>query len=91
MTGVQTCALPISLAVAHYHDQPLGRVRAELEDLLDQVVAQARLRTVEQMNATDAIPWAAAGPLLQQIGGDTFLHWPAHYQAMERAASGMCP
>ena len=80
-----------ALAVAHYHDQPLGRVRAELEDLVDRLLAQVRLRTDEQMNAIDAIPWAGELPLWQQIGGDTFIHWRAHYEAMERTASGTRP
>lgn len=72
-------------AVARYHDHPLDQVRSELERVIDALVTRARLRTDEEMNATNAIPWGGERPLWQQIGDETFLHWPAHYQAVERA------
>jgi hypothetical protein len=91
LAGVDTTKMPTgeesnALAVAHYRDVPLAEVRAELTRLMEAIVERARLRTDEEMNATDAIPFAGARPLWQQIGGDTFLHWPVHAAAIERAA-----
>ena len=74
-------------AVAYYRDQSLAQVRAELERVIDALIVQVRLRTDDQMVATDAIPWGGERPLWQQIGSETFLHWPAHREAIARAAS----
>ncbi len=74
-----------ALAVAHYHDLPFNDVRSKFDQVVDALVARARLRTDDEMNATDAIPWAGRRPLWQIIGGDTFLHWPMHSEAIERA------
>ena len=76
-----------ALAVAHYRDLSLERVRGEFDFVVDALIAQIRKRTNEQMNASDQIPWAGARPLWQQIGSETFEHWPAHAQDIERAAS----
>lgn len=73
-----------ALAVAHYHDVPLEEVRATFDQLVDALVARARLRNDDEMNANDAIPWAGRRALWQIIGGDTFLHWPLHAEAIER-------
>ena len=74
-----------ALAVAHYQDLPFDDVRTQFEQLVDALGARAGLRTDDEMNATDAIPWAGKRPLWQIIGGDTFLHWPIHAEAIERA------
>jgi hypothetical protein len=92
LAGVDATRMPTgeeanALAVAHYRDVPLAELRAELGSLVEAIVKRACLRTDEEMNATDAIPFAGARPLWQQIGGDTFLHWPLHAAAIERAAS----
>ncbi len=74
-----------ALAVEHYRTVPLDQVRSEFETLVDALVAQARLRTDDEMNRTDAVAWAPGRPLWQFIGGDTFFHWPLHCEALERA------
>jgi len=75
-----------ALAVEPYRAVPLDQIRAEFDGLVDALVSRARLRTDDEMNATAAIPWAGERPLWHFIGGDTFLHWPAHSEAIERAA-----
>ena len=74
-----------ALAVAYYHDLPFDDVQSRFDQLVDALVARVRLRTDDEMNATDAIPWAGRRPLWQIIGGDTFLHWPVHAEAIEKA------
>ena len=76
-----------ALAVAHYRDLSLDRVRSEFDFVVDALIARIRKRTDEQMNATDQIPWAGARPLWRQIGSETFEHWPAHAEEIERAAA----
>ena len=76
-----------ALAVAHYSDLPLERVRGEFDSIVDALVTRLQLRSDEQMNATDAIPWAGPLPLWQHVGGDAFLHWAIHSEAIERAAA----
>jgi hypothetical protein len=75
------------LAVAHYRPLSLEAVRAELGRIVDQVAERTAVHSDEQMLATDAIPWGS-GPLWEQIGGETFLHWPEHSEQMERARIG---
>ena len=82
-TGAESNAL----AVAHYHDVPFDDVRSTFNQIVDAIVVRAGLRTDDQMNATDAIPWAGKHPLWQIIGGDTFLHWPLHAEPIERHVS----
>lgn len=77
-----------ALAVEFYRGTSLDEVRSEFERLADALVDRARLRTDDEMNATDAIAWAPGRPLWHFIGGDTFRHWPSHREAIERAASG---
>lgn len=77
-----------ALAVAQYRDVPLDAVRDEFHSIVNALVARVRLYSDQQVNAADTIPWAGALPLWQQIGGDTFLHWPLHSEAIERAGSG---
>ena len=72
-----------ALAVGYYSRASLEKVGDEFERVVDALIAQVRLRTDDEMNATDAIPWAS-GPLWQIIGGDTFLHWPLHSEDIER-------
>ena len=72
-------------AVAHYKGMSLAEVRRDLNTVVDALVARLRLRSDEQMNATDAIPWAEPRPLWRQVGAETFLHWPAHVADIERA------
>ena len=71
--------------VAFYRDVPIEQVTAAFERVVDALVAQARKRTDDEMNATDAIPWAGERPLWQHIADETFEHWPAHAADMERA------
>ena len=73
-------------AVAHYREKPFHAVREQFEGIVALLIERTGLRTDEQMNATDAMPWAGDRPLWQIIGGDTFLHWPLHAEAIERAA-----
>ena len=75
-----------ALAVAHYRDVPLDEVRGEIDRVVEALIERARLRTDAEMIATDAIPWAPGRPLWQFMGGDTFLHWPLHSEAIEQAA-----
>ena len=77
-----------ALAVAHYRDVPLDAVRDEFDSIVNALVERLRPYSDEQVNATDALPWAGASPFWQQLGGDTFLHWPMHSEAIERAGSG---
>jgi hypothetical protein len=74
-----------ALAVAYYRNQSFDEVRAELEAMIDAVVERAGERSDKQMGATDAIPWAPGRPLWALIGAETFLHWPAHSEAIEKA------
>lgn len=76
-----------ALAVAAYRDASLEDVRATFDRVVDALVERVRPRSDQEMAATDAIPWAAALPLWQLIGGETFLHWPSHSDAIERAAA----
>jgi len=74
------------LVVRFYKDLQLEQVRAELDRVVDALVAEVRKRTDDEMNATDAIPWAGESPLWHHIGNETFEHWPAHAADIERAA-----
>jgi hypothetical protein len=74
-----------ALAVAYFHDRALDEVRVEFVRVVDALMARARMRTDDEMNATGAIPWAGDRPLWEFIGGDTFLHWPVHAEAIEHA------
>ncbi len=76
-----------ALAVAHYRGQPFDAVKARLDETMDALAAQVALRTDDQMNATDAIPWDPGRRLWHQIGTETFLHWPAHIADIRRAAT----
>jgi hypothetical protein len=75
-------------AVAYWADFTLEQVLAEFVRIVDRVIEFAALRTDEEMNQTDATPWAGDRPLWQFIGGDTFLvEWPAHSGQIEVAVS----
>ena len=75
-------------AVAYWSDFDLGAVRSEFERVTNVLIACAALRSDDEMNATDSIPWAGRRPLWEIIGADTFLNeWPAHAVQMERAAA----
>lgn len=73
-------------AVEHYREAPLERVMADLDRVVDALVERIGLRTNDEMNATDAIPWGGDRPLWQQIAAETYQHWPAHSADIERAA-----
>jgi hypothetical protein len=75
-----------AMAVEFYRGWSPGEVRAEFERLADALVERTRLRSNDEMKATDAITWAPGLPLWQFIGGDTFLHWSSHAEAIEEAA-----
>lgn len=87
VTGRPSGAEWNALAVAHFRDASLEAVRAELDQILDALVAKAATRTDAEMNATDSIPWASNRPLWNKIGTETFLHWPSHIADIERAAA----
>jgi hypothetical protein len=72
-------------AVAFYRNMSLDDVRARFDAVVAAVVDRARLRTDEEMLASDAIPWGGGRPLWEQIGGETFNHWPRHTKAIEAA------
>jgi hypothetical protein len=74
-------------AVEHYREWWFEDVRAELTGIVDALVEQSKLRTDDEMNASDSLPWAGDRPLWHKIGTETFLHWPAHTADIERAAS----
>lgn len=74
-----------ALAVAHYRQARLADVRARFEELADAIATQAAARSDDEMKAAAAIPWARERALWEFIGGDTFLHWPIHAEAIERA------
>ncbi len=80
-----------ALAVAFYRHLPLPDVRAEHERIIGLIVEKARALSDEAMRATGSVPWAPERPLWRFIGGDTFLHWPQHSEAIERAASPLGP
>ena len=74
-----------ALAVAHYRETPVRDVRSEFERIMSALVERARVRTDDDMLATDSVPWAVKRPLWQFIAGDTFLHFAEHAKAIERA------
>jgi hypothetical protein len=74
-------------AVAHYGPRPYEEVHAELNRVVDALIAAAGQRSDDEMAATDAIPWGGGRPLWEQIGGETFNHWPEHSADLEAAAS----
>jgi Mycothiol maleylpyruvate isomerase N-terminal domain len=74
-----------ALAVAYFRECGFDDVRAAFEHVVNAVVERVGARTNDEINATDAIPWAGSRPLWEFIGGDTFLHWPLHAEAIERA------
>jgi hypothetical protein len=75
-----------ALAVAHYQRHTLADVRAELESLADAIVDRVKLRSDEDLQATDAVPWAPGRPLWHFVAGDTVVHWSAHTGDIERSA-----
>ena len=75
-----------SRAVDFYSELSLAEVRAELDRNIDALVARVRLRTDEEINATDALPWAGTRPLWQQIGIETFENWHSRSELIEQAA-----
>lgn len=76
-----------ALAVAYWREFPYEKVKAEFDGYVDALIEQTRRRSDDQINATDAIPWGGARPLWQQIGSETFNHWPEHAESIERAAA----
>src|SRR5438045_2619548 len=76
-----------ALAVAHYAGVPLADVRRTFDDLVDAIVERVRMRSDDEMNVLDAVPWAKGRRLSEFIGGDTFLHWPLHAEDIERATA----
>jgi hypothetical protein len=72
--------------VDHYRGASLDAVMAELDRVVDLLIERIRLRSNDEMNATDAIPWGGERPLWRQIAGETYAHWPAHSADIERAA-----
>lgn len=76
-----------SKAVEHFRDTPLEDVRAELEAIVESILQRARALSDDEMNSRDVIPWAGPRPLWNQIGTETFLHWPAHAEGIEAAVN----
>jgi hypothetical protein len=73
--------------VAHYHQASLEQVIKDFDRAADALMQEVRARSDDQINATDAIPWGGNRPLWQQIGSETFDHWPEHTAAIEQAAA----
>ena len=71
--------------VEHHRPLSLDEMKREFDRYVDHLVARIAERTDDQMNATDTIPWDPGHPLWQQIGSETFTHWPAHSLEIERA------
>jgi hypothetical protein len=71
--------------VDHHRALSLAEMRREFDRHVDLLVERVDERTDEQMTATDAIPWDLGHPLWQQIGSETFTHWPTHAADIERA------
>jgi hypothetical protein len=71
--------------VEHHRDLNLEEMKREFDRYVDHLAARIAERTDDQMNATDTIPWDPGHPLWQQIGAETFEHWPAHSLEIERA------
>lgn len=74
-----------ALAVANFRETSLPDMRARFDALVDTIGERVGQRSDEQLAATDAVPWAGPRPLWQFIAGDTFVHWPHHSEAIERA------
>lgn len=75
------------LAVAYWRDFSFEKVKAEFDGYVDALIEQVKKRNDDQINATDAIPWAGVRPLWRQIGSETFEHRPEHAESIERAAA----
>ena len=75
-----------AIVVAHYRATPLAEVKALLDRIMDVLVGRIATKSDDEMNATGAIPWSPERMLWESVGGETFLHWPAHCEDMERAA-----
>jgi hypothetical protein len=76
-----------ALVVRFYKDGTFADLLARHDHIVDLIVDSASLRTDAEMNAIGAIAWAPGHPLWRFIGGDTFLHWPQHSEALEAAAA----
>jgi len=75
-------------AIDHYRDWTFEAVRAEFNRNADALADQTRLRSDEEMNATDSLPWAGDRPLWQKIGVESFLYnWPLRSEQIERATT----
>jgi len=75
-------------AIEHYGDRSFEQVRAEFIRNSDALLEQARLRSDEEMNATDSLPWAGERPLWDKIGVESFLYnWPLRTEQIERAST----
>lgn len=73
-------------AVRYWKAASLANVRAEFDQVLDALVGQVQKRSDDQMDATDAMPWAGDRPLWQIIGGETFLNlWPTYGARIDQA------
>jgi hypothetical protein len=72
-------------AVAYSRERSLGEVRAEFDATVDALVDRLQLRTDSDM-LISGVPWdEPKRPLWQQVGSETFLHWPEHTEDIERA------
>ena len=71
--------------VEHHRALNLEQMKREFDRYVDHLVGRVSERTDDQMSATDTIPWDPGRPLWQQIGSETFEHWPAHSLDIERA------
>ncbi len=73
-------------AVRFYADLSLDDVKAELDRNVDALIERVRNRSQDEINATDALPWAGNRPLWQQIGIETFENWRFFSERIEAAA-----
>jgi hypothetical protein len=74
------------MAVAYHAPRSVEEVRDDLWRIVDALRARIRMRNDAAMVAAGAIPWSPDRALWQAIGGETFLHWPGHSEALEAAA-----
>ena len=73
-------------AIEHYRDLTFEQMKAEFNRNADALLEQARLRSDEEMDASDSLPWAGERPLWQKIGIESFLYnWPMRTEQLRGA------
>ena len=73
--------------VDHHRALTLDQMKREFDRYVDHLVGRVSTLTDDEMNATDKIAWDPGHALWQQLGAETFTHWPEHSLQIERARS----